>query len=476
MLREEWRLHRSLIGWAGSGLFPLFILVLSAGLALAARLFLTNLSTSTILLMLHVASVMYGLFVGALGHVGERVMTRRLGQINMLLQIPQIQPISFKRTLTLFFLKDAVFYVVYSFIPITLGVALVSSVIGVSLRGVGLLGVTMLLTFFMGMGLSFLVSASAARSRRLAGALTLTVLAMVSAVWPLGMLKLGHLLFPLGYWSSGNPLLLVASLLVASAFSVAGTLAVKERFDSVQHSQRSILLPTEGRFAFTKDMSTLMAKEWLELRRSGTMAQVTMGYVGVLLGVYFIIWLFEEGVGIPLPFNVVSYAGFVGFMGVITYSWLTVVEPNECLNAMPMTVDRVVWAKILIYLLITAGISAGYVTLIAALRGELGLLIPAIVVSEVTSIYTVAVTAYLTALWTNTMFFDVRVLIKFSAAVVPLLTMIEVASLWILGASPQATAAIGAAIALELALSVQFIRGINGRWGKASFTFTATET
>ena len=71
MLKEEWRLHRSLIGKYGSGFFPLYVFVLSAFLAYAMPTFLTNLSYATFLLMLHASSALYGLFVGSMGHVGE---------------------------------------------------------------------------------------------------------------------------------------------------------------------------------------------------------------------------------------------------------------------------------------------------------------------------------------------------------------------------------------------------------------------
>ena len=163
MLREEWRLHRSLIGPLGSGLFPVFIFVLSAALAAIATTVLGNISHSTILLMLHVAAALYGCFVGAMGHVGEQVMTRRLGQINVLLHISQILPVSYRRTMAVFYLKDALFYLLYSFVPLTAGMAVASPMAGVALGNVALLGVTMSLTFMMGMGLSFLLSAAAAR-------------------------------------------------------------------------------------------------------------------------------------------------------------------------------------------------------------------------------------------------------------------------------------------------------------------------
>ena len=345
MLKEEWRLHRSLIGKYGSGFFPLYVFVLSALLAYAMPTFLTNLSHATFLLMLHASSALYGLFVGSMGHVGEQIWSRRLGQINVLLQLPQYTPLSFRRTMGLFYLKDALFYVVYTFIPLTCGIAVGASFVGVGLGSVSLLGVTMVLTFMMGMSVSFLLSAMTTRSKSLAGLLGLSLACYVSAVWPLRLINAGQLLLPLGYWGGPDALLLVIPIAFTFIVSGAAIFTIRERTRTNQVDHVSNLLPTEERFNFTGGLSVLVAKEWTELRRSGVMQQVTTGFVGTLLGVYFIIWLFEHGVGLPLPFNVVSYSGFVGFMGVLTYSWITNMEHNESLNTIPITVHQVIDRK-----------------------------------------------------------------------------------------------------------------------------------
>lgn len=476
MLREEWRLHRSLIGPLGSGLFPVFIFVLSSALAVVSSTVLKNISYATILLMFHVAAALYGCFVGAMGHAGEQIMIRRLGQINVLLHISHILPVSFRRTIAVFYIKDALFYMLYSFVPITAGIAVAAPLAGVTLRSVALLGVTLSLTFMMGMGLSFLLSAAAARSRLAAGALGLATLSLVLMAWPFGVLEPGHLLLPLGFWDKRDPMLLFASSLIALVLPVAALPLIRERIRSSRKKHVNSLLSTESRFSFAGEKSTLLAKEWLELLRSGAMIQAVAGFVGLILGVYAVVWLFEAGIGIPLPFNVVSYSGFVGLVGVMTYSWITNVEHNESLNSMPVSVDRVVEAKVSLYLLLTAGVSAFYVILIGLARGELSLVPLGLLVAEVTSVYVVAVTAYLTGLWTNTMFFDARVLVKFSLAVVPPLTAIEVASLFMeSGAFPAVGLAVVVAL-IQLALSIPIIRGIRGMWESKPFSFAITSS
>jgi len=475
MLREEWRLHKSLIGPTGSAFFPAFIFVISAGLAVAVPMFLGGLRYSTLLLMFHVASAMYGLFVGSIGHIGEEIWSRRLGQVNVILQLPQIHPLSFKRVMALFYLKDALYYALYTYAPFTLGLAVAAPMAGIALGSVARLCLTMVLTFMMGMSLSFLLSASAARSRGLAGVIGLSVLCLASLVWPLNALTPGQLLLPLGYWYTPDPLLLASSVAVTVILSTSAVAVIRERFEASHRRHRSSLLEVEPRFSFTGRLSALVAKEWVELSRSGVMKQVVLGLAGTLLGVYFIIWLIETGLGFHFPFNVVSYSGFVGFMGVLTYSWITAMEHNESLNALPVGVDEVVEAKLVLYLILTAGISAVCVTLISLARAELGLLALGLLVAGANAVYAGSLAARLTGLWTNTMFFDVKVITKFAAAVVPPLLIVESASLWIQTLGSPVVYAIVAISLVQAAASILMLKGARGRWRGASFAFAITE-
>jgi len=475
MLREEWRLHQSLIGPMGSAFFPGFIFVFTVALAVLVPMFLSGLCYSTLLLMFHVASVMYGLFVGSIGHIGEEIWSRRLGQINVILQLPQIHPLSFKRVMAIFYLKDALYYILYSYAPFTLGLAVAAPLAGIALGSVAQLCLTMVLTFMMGMSLSFLLSASAVRSRRAAGVIGLSVLGVASLVWPLNVLTPGQLLLPLGYWYKPNPLLLVFSVAVTVTLSISAVTVIKERFEASQRRHRSSLLDVEPRFAFTGKLSSLVAKEWVELSRSGVMKQVVLGLAGTLLGVYFIIWLIETGLGFHFPFNVVSYSGFVGFMGVLTYSWITAMEHNESLNALPVSVDEVVEAKLVLYLILTAGISAGCVILISVARAELGLLALGLLVAGANAVYAGSVAARLTGLWTNTMFFDAKVISKFAAAVVPPLLVVESASLWIQVIGAPVVYTIAAVSLVQVAASILMLRGVRGKWRRVSFAFAVTE-
>jgi len=471
MMKEEWRLHQSLVGPMGSALFPATIFLFTAFLALVTPRVLSHMPTTTILLMLHVASVLYGLFVGNFGAIGEHVMTRRLGQVSMIMQMPQTYPVSFRRMMAVFYAKDSVFYLLYSYVPLTLGLAVAAPGAGVSLGGVAMLGLTTFLSFMVGMGLSFTLSAVSVRSRPLWLMLNTGVAAVAALVYPLGLLTPEQIILPLAYWADRSLWTLAASSAVAFTLASAGVALMKERYESRESRSGFSFLDAESLFGFTGGLSTLVAKEWAEVRRAGALAPVVLSFAGHLLAIYGMSWVFEAGVGVSLGFNVVFYSGFVGFMGVMTYSFLTNLEHNEYLNVQPVSVDMVVKAKLVLYFILTAGVSAAYVVGIGLLKNQLSMVPLGLLLAGATSVYVVGVTSYLTGLWTNTMFFDARVILRFCAFVVPPMIVAEIAALMMPMRAGLATPVVVAVSAVLLLASAPLLRRMERRWAAVPFSF-----
>lgn len=474
MIKEEWRLHRSLSGGLGSTFFPFLIFSMTVLCAITAPFILHNLPRLTIFLMLHIASLLYGFFVGGFGAIGEQVMTRRLGQVNMLLQLPQTYPITFRRMMAVFYIKDSIFYLIYTFIPMVLGIGVVGSFFGFSLLGVLRIGATTFLTFMLGMGLSFVVSALSVRSKVWGVMATLGLLIFVALVWPLGLLQPYQILLPLGYWVDRSLMWPLVSVAIAIGLAAGGALLMKERFEVQQKRYSDSFISMESRFNVFGDLRSFVAKEWLELTRSGSLSLVVGSYTLHLIALYFISWIFENSFGIPLGFNVVFFSTLVGFMGVLAYSSLTSIEHNEFLNVMPTSVDSLVKAKLVVYFLITSGVTVAYVVLIGFLKGEMILVPQSLLVAACNSIFVVAVTAYLTGLWTNTMFFGAKTILKFTLMVMPLLTIIEMGALILPYMVIFATLLITLASAIELLVSAFLFLRLSRKWGGASFSYIST--
>jgi hypothetical protein len=473
MMKEEWRLHQSLVGPLGSGLFPAIIFVFTAFLAVVAPLLLSRMPTATILLMLHAASVAYGLFVGNFGSIGEHVMTRRLGQVSMIMQMPQTHPVSFRQMMAAFYAKDAVFYLLYSYIPLTLGIGVAAPMAGASLTGVAMLGLTTFLAFMVGMGLSFTLSAVSVRSRLAGLALYAALASLIAMIHPLDMIGPCCLMPSLGYWASRDPHGIVVAAAASLMLASLGVALMKEKYETRQSRYGDSLLDVEGLLGFMGELSPLAAKEWIEVRRSGALGPVVFSFSGHLLALYLMSWVFERGVGVNLGFNVVFYSGFVGFMGVMTYSFITNLEHNEYLNVQPVSVDQVVKGKLAVYFTLTAGVTALYVVGLGVVKHQMGMVPLGLLLAAATSVYVVGVTSYLTGLWTNTMFFDARIILKFCAAVVPPMIVAEIAAL-LMPVMPATAYAVVAVSMLLLLVSVPILRGLERKWADTSFSFVNT--
>ncbi|MGQ9582332.1 MAG: hypothetical protein ACUVV6_02315 [Thermoplasmatota archaeon] len=469
MMKEEWRLHRSFVGSVGSGFFPVAILLFSLAISAGSPALLESVSPGRILLALHIGALLYGLGVGALAEVGEQAMTRRLGQVGLLLRLPLLHPLPFRAVIGVFFVKDAIYYTLYSLFPLLAGMSVLVPMGRASAGGLALLALTTFLTFITGMALSFLLSALAARSRAALAGAAAAVLGLVATVWPLGLLEPGQLLLPLGIWEGWGLWPLALSAPLAAALSLAALAVTRERFPSPARRVSPALMALEDRLSFCGRWRLLMAKEWLELRRSGALGPVVAGFVGPLVGVYALIWVVSAGVALPISFNIVFYGGVLGLLGLMTYSWMTNIEPNEFLNAQPVSVDEVIGAKLRLFFLLTAPVSLSYLGAIGLINGELGLLPLAAVISLSTMTYITAVAARLTGLRANTMLFDARVLARFTAAAVPPLVLVTLASFSMSSRPLEASAGLALLSGGLFACSAALLRAVPGRWRRESF-------
>ena len=115
MLKEEWRLQRSFVGSFGAFFFPFVIILLSFVLVLIFPFEKAN--RSSVVDIIHIMMLLFGLGVGGIALIGEQVMTRKIGQVNLLIKISQLQPVPFRKLTLVFFIKEVLFYHLYSVIP-----------------------------------------------------------------------------------------------------------------------------------------------------------------------------------------------------------------------------------------------------------------------------------------------------------------------------------------------------------------------
>ena len=213
-----------------------------------------------------------------------------------------------------------------------------------------------------------------------------------------------------------------------------------------------------------------LAKEWIDLVRSRTLSKLMSAFVLPLVVLSAFDWFLGTTVSAEIEFSTIFYGGMVGFFGVLIYSWLNNIDYVEYYNTFPVRVPTIVRSKLIMFVILTSGISTVFVVVMAGINGDWNHLPLALVVMFSTSIYMVVVTAYLTGLRTNVYLFDTRILSRFAIlSIIPLmsitfLTMAEEALGW-----RMFVAIALVCMALATATQVLLMR-LDTKWGNEAFT------
>ncbi len=423
MIKEEFRVHASYSGRKMFLFFPLIVVVFAFVIAVTSGKLLAYTPLADAILLLHLSVFLYGMSVGAFGFLGRQYLERKNGTRNYIVTMPGILPMRLRQTFLGMYVRDAIFYVGLLLAPATAGLILSMPITHFRLTSIAILFGAALLSFLLGMSLSFFVSTLYMRSR--VGFVTSVaavsaifgaagVLHVIPVSWILPALAAHDLLPPFGV-NLPAALGFVALNLVAVGLLVGAAVAlVPERYEPPATVAREELPRMVDRFVRFPRYGTLLAKELVDLRRSGTIVKMFFSFVAPLLFLSFTAWFVRYGMQVPVGFNTVFYAGMVGFFGVMLYNWLNNIDAVDYMATVPVSVPEVIRTKLLTFLMMTSWITVGFVVGIAWLNGDTRLLWLAIPVALITSVYMVTMTAYLTGLRTNSFLFDPAVLARFT--------------------------------------------------------------
>jgi hypothetical protein len=190
-------------------------------------------------------------------------------------------------------------------------------------------------------------------------------------------------------------------------------------------SRKELFEPIYAKLGFLGKgtLRLLVAKEFVDLLRSGSLKKMTVSYSVPLIVLLMMAWLVDFAEA-PIPINLLSYAPFLGFFGFNFYSWLTALDAPDHMNGLPLSVPQLIRAKVVVYFLATSWISVLFVVLMAWKLNEFAVLPVALIVMLANSIYIVSLTAFLMGLRPNKAIFDGRIMVWFwIGTVIPLLSL-----------------------------------------------------
>jgi hypothetical protein len=468
MFKEDFRMQAAMIGRLQFLLFPIFIVFCAFVISISSTILLENMSLSRIYFLLHIIIFLYGLSVGGFAIFGEQIAEERFGGINILLKTPILQPVGFRGILLVFYLKDVILYFLLSIIPIITGIGLSLPLTSFRITSVLFLFLTISLSFMLGISFSFFLSTLYVRLRALFVIIMIAFLSIFIAgpVW--GLVEIDILIPSLMFQYTGNLLYLCLALILILFFSFFAVAFLKIQLGRKSERYNSDIIKTRDKFGFTGAHSKYIAKEWLDLKRSGHLFPVLTVYIGPLVFLAIAFWFLRAVLSIPISFNVVFYATMMGLFSVTIFSWLNI-NDSEFYQVLPVTVPKMIKVKLKLFALIAFTISPIFLIILSLFFMELHLLGLALIVAFITTSYVVVTTAYLTGLRTNTYLFDATILGRFSAMIVPPLIIIIISSLAMPDNFVISISVIGIVCLILILGIVMLYKNIEKRWAKEGF-------
>lgn len=481
MLREEYRFH---VSYSSSRMFlamPVFVFLISFITSLTLRNLQGSIDLLDMVMGLNAGVCLYGISVGALGFLGRTYVERRQGKYNYVVAMPGLLPMSYRSTFLGMYVRDIIFYMALMLGPAIAGLAVAAPLASYSWGAVLAVSATLVLSFLSGISLSFAVSVIGSRSRTVLMVMVGTILAVLIGFGALHLYGMDAFLPSIGFQMALPPfgwepskagLYLALSVISLLGLTALAFLCVAETYDGEvrRKSLRADLLPTYlRRFSFARSYRPYLAKESVDLLRSGTIGKISFTFIAPLTFLSFATWYINTGLNVPVGFNLVFYASMVGFFGVMLYSWLTNMDTVDYFETLPVTPTRLIRAKLMMFLLLTTAISTAFVLVLSMINGETRLLWLALPVLYVTTVYMVVSMSYLTGLHPNSHLFDPRVLSRFA-----LTSMVPEIGLTILSFSVDrsptiAATAIIAVLSALLGITLIMYRRLDRRWSGTGF-------
>ena len=380
---------------------------------------------------LHLPLLFFSLAMGSFAFLGREKVLARTGTKNYLLASPALQPLTNPTAHFAYYVKDLTYYIMLILTPVISGMAigiLLESFTNVNTpleySSLPRTWVAMSVTLAQGLAFSFIAS-----SLWLLGGwfsrLTPVFVISLGTIIGLGLLPRQYLLWGLATQQPGGLVLAVPALAGSILFAWAASQLVRDDFEVKVVSKKEIFLPAWERLRFLGNgpLRLLVAKEAVDLIRSGSLKKMIVSYSVPLIVLLMMAWLVDFAEA-PIPINLLSYAPFLGFFGFNFYSWLTALDSPEHMNGLPLSVPQLIRAKVAVYFLATTWISVIFLCLMAWRLDEWAVLPVGLIVMIANSIYIVCLTAFLMGLAPNKAIFDAKIMTWFwIGTVLPLLSL-----------------------------------------------------
>lgn len=426
MLREEWRLHSELFGGRRFAAFPLFVFVLAAGGAWL--LGLTGTPTAAIVSGVHVLVFVFGMHIGTIGLVGHDSLQNLLGDVTLLLSASRTLPLSPRRLLGVFLLKDVVYYVALFLVPIVAGLALTGGLVLAPVGGSAVARapqVLFSLTATLALGFAIVFGMIALRTRGRVGTVVVVVLVAAAVVgWLVGVDLVAWtpyaLVDPVRTIGTFGAIRALAPVI---AFAAAGMAVYDPTYRKPARTHTATFSTWRRRL---RDPDGLLTKSLFDVSRSsGGLVKVPFSAGIVLAIAVTTVEITGALTGRP-PAPGITMGSLLGLTSFTTYNWLTQFDELTSYLAYPLEITEVLRAKYRAFVVLGLPVGLAYYLLAMVwYRPPLLDLVAGISLLIGLQAYLFGVTVYLTGLRPSEFLFDTVLFTVFTMAVaVPLVPVL----------------------------------------------------
>lgn len=458
MLAEEWRLHADLFGGRRFAAFPPLV----AGLAAGTTWFLslTGVTVGTVVAGLHALAFAFGLHTGTVGFVGRDALENLLGDLTLLVFSARTLPVTRRRLLSIFLVKDVVYYGVLFLLPLSLSVAPLAYVRDpASLSTLPLLWATTTATFLFGVAVTFALVGLSTRGLPGRG-VGLLGAAAAGLAWAAGVDVAG--LTPHALYADPSPATAAVAVVPAVCLAAVGLYAYDPTTRGGARTSDAAFGRLRRRLG---DGTGLWTKSLLDVHRSSGGFFKVLFSGGVLFGVSAALVSLAEAVTGVEPSTGIAFGALLGLTAFTTYNWLTQFDDPEEYLVYPVDVADAFDGKFRAFLVLAVPNGLAYYALAVAWFGAAPahVAVGAVLLAGV-ELYLFGLTVALAGFQPNEFLFDSLLFAAFGAAVAVPLVPLLVVGLVVTPVPPALLAGLAVAGAALGAVGLALYRRAVPRW------------
>ncbi|PSQ44198.1 hypothetical protein BRD17_04715 [Halobacteriales archaeon SW_7_68_16] len=345
MLREEWRLHARLFGGIRFALFPAFVALAGAGAVWALSLPVVGTSPDAVAAGAFALVFAFGLQTGTVALAGRDAMANLLGDRTFLVYSARTLPLGVRHVLSVFFVKEVVYYAGLFLLPVALAFAPAVLVGPFAPLAVPVLWLALVATFAL--GLAATVFAIAATTRGRAGRALLLGVAVVLGL--AGVVTDPVVVTPYALFAAPSPVAAAGTVGLPLVLLAVGFALYDTEYERPARSSG----PTFGTWRRRlRDDDGLVTKSLLDVARSsGGLWKVPFSAGLLFVVAVFLVDLAGRVTQVP-PSVGVSFGSILGLTAFSSYNWLTQFDSPRSYLAHPVSVADVFRAKFRAFVLL----------------------------------------------------------------------------------------------------------------------------